>query len=210
MGGRISSPKVPLAPGNRGFVFSARARNCSRCQRPRIGQKPTKSLFPACGVQPQKKSRSQESCGKTIPDSVVPFFFYFRHPWHLEIAFFRVIRLGSEFCCGSRPGVRWATCLLLLACLLDAQVVETGFDRFGPKPPVLVVFGRNPCFFINLGQKSSFWSILAETPDFDWNSSFRPILTGTTGGGRFWLYKLFLAGFGPKFDFGPFWLENWC
>ena len=38
--------KVPLAPGNCGFVFTARARNFSPCQRPEMGQTPTDSLFP--------------------------------------------------------------------------------------------------------------------------------------------------------------------
>ena len=53
--GNIFSIKVPLAPGNCDFVFSAQARNFSECQRPEMGQKTSKLLVPAGGGPTEKE-----------------------------------------------------------------------------------------------------------------------------------------------------------
>ena len=73
MGGWISDPKVPLAPGNCIFVFSARARTLSKCQN---GSNPTTSLFAAGGGPTRKKRSFPRRVHTTIPDSLVPFFFH--------------------------------------------------------------------------------------------------------------------------------------
>ena len=57
-------PKVPLAPGDCVFLFSARAWNFSKCPRPKTGQLPLNHCFRPMGVRP-KKSCFRESCGKS-------------------------------------------------------------------------------------------------------------------------------------------------
>ena len=76
LGGRIPPPpppKVPLAPGNCVFVFYARARNFTKCQRP-WAKTPLNRYFRPVGVRPGKKKCPQESCENPFPDGVGAFF----------------------------------------------------------------------------------------------------------------------------------------
>ena len=102
-GGRISPPKVPLAPGNCIFVFSARARNFSKCPRPKRAKTPLNHRFRPVGVR-QKKRLSPIKLRKPIPDSMVTLFFRFRDP----------------FCSGAQKGPCGSS-LLACCCLLDVQ-----------------------------------------------------------------------------------------
>ena len=83
MGGRISPPKVPLAPGNCAFLFSAWIWNLSKCPRPVLGQtglKISKSRFPACGGLDGKKLWNFEQPDvflKTVPSTRRLCFFLF-------------------------------------------------------------------------------------------------------------------------------------
>ena len=72
-------PKVPLAPGNRVFLFSAYTRNFTKCLPPKTGQNTTKSPFPPRGGPTGKKARPAK-VAETIPDSVVTFFSIFGPP----------------------------------------------------------------------------------------------------------------------------------
>ena len=98
-GGWVSPKKVPLAPGKCIFVFPARARNCFKRPRPKMGQNTTKSPFPTSGG-PTEKELFPRKLRKTIPDSMVPFF---------SIS-------GPLLLWGSERALRG--CLLLLACSL--------------------------------------------------------------------------------------------
>ena len=62
-GGRISPQKVPLAPGNSIFVFSACARKFTKCPRPKQAKIPLDHRFRPLGVRPTKRL-SPESCRK--------------------------------------------------------------------------------------------------------------------------------------------------
>ena len=63
----------PLAPENFVFLFLSPALNFSKCPRPKMGQKPTKSPF-LTGGGPTEKKLFPGQLRKTIPDSVVTFF----------------------------------------------------------------------------------------------------------------------------------------
>ena len=67
-------PKVPLAPGNCIFIFSARAQNLSKCPRPKQAKIPLNHRFSAVGVRPGKKFPPRK-LQKTIPNSVATLFF---------------------------------------------------------------------------------------------------------------------------------------
>ena len=67
--GRISPPKVPLAPGNCIVVFSARAQNFSTCSRSKRAKIPLNHRFRPVGVQPEIFWHPIK-LRKTIPDSV--------------------------------------------------------------------------------------------------------------------------------------------
>ena len=95
-GNFFSSVLGPLVPGNCVFLFLARARNFSKCPRPKMGQKPTKSPFPT-GGGPTKKTLFPRKLRKTILDSVVTFF---------SIS-------GPPFCSADQKGPCGACCLLL-------------------------------------------------------------------------------------------------
>ena len=69
----------PLAPANCAFLFLAQSWNLSKCSRPKTGQNTTKSPFPTAGG-PNEKKLSLRKLRKTIPDSVVTFFFNFGTP----------------------------------------------------------------------------------------------------------------------------------
>ena len=66
---------MPLAPGNCVFLFSARARDLSKCPGPRTGQNPTKSPFPTGGGPTEKKVVPEK-----VAESVVTLFFDFGTP----------------------------------------------------------------------------------------------------------------------------------
>ena len=106
-GGRIFSPKVPLAPGNCAFLFLTGARNFSKCPQPKTGQNPSKSPFATTWGSDRKKLFTRK-LRKTVPDSVVTFFFRFWDP----------------FCSADQKGPCGASllvaCCLLVACLLLA------------------------------------------------------------------------------------------
>ena len=93
MGGRIFSPKVPLAPGNCVFLFLARARNFSKCPRPRTGQNTIGPPFPT------EKSCSREICGNPS-----------------RIAWWHFFRFRDPCCSGAQKGPCRAACLLAAAC----------------------------------------------------------------------------------------------
>ena len=66
-GGRIFSPKVPLAPGNCPFLFSIR--NFSECQGAALGQKCLKNLylrFPALGSAKTQNVKKLHNCGEKL------------------------------------------------------------------------------------------------------------------------------------------------
>ena len=84
LGGRISPPKVPLAPGKYFFVFSAGGRNLSKCQRPKMGQKQLNCCFWLVGVRPKLfLLLSWTKLRKTIPDSMLTLFPHFGTPFAL-------------------------------------------------------------------------------------------------------------------------------
>ena len=111
--GRICSPKVPQAPGNCNFVFSARLRKCSRPKRAKI---PLNHCFRPVGVRPEKKLLPRK-LQKTILDSVVTFFFDF------GISGFR------DPCCsgaGKGPcGASFLGCCCCCCCLLARRASST-------------------------------------------------------------------------------------
>ena len=63
-----------LAPGNCVFLFLAGARNFSKCLRPKWAKNPINHRFRPVGFQPKNKL-SPRQLRKTIPDSMVTFFF---------------------------------------------------------------------------------------------------------------------------------------
>ena len=88
------------------FLFLTRARNFSNCPRPKRAKIPLNCRFQPVGVRPEKKIFPRK-LRKTIPDSVVPFF---------------PPDFGTPVALGPKNGpAGLACCLLLLACLLDAQ-----------------------------------------------------------------------------------------
>ena len=99
--GRPDSP--PSSRKLRFSCFARRARNLSQCQRPKMGQSPTKSLFPAGGGLTEKKNCHRGSCGKPS-----------RIAWYL-------LSISGPFCCGACPGLCGPSLLAACCCLPDAQ-----------------------------------------------------------------------------------------
>ena len=73
-------PKVPLGPGYYVFRFLTRARNFSKCPRPKTGQNPSKLPFAPPGG-PTEKEVFPKKVAEIILESVVTFFPRFLGPF---------------------------------------------------------------------------------------------------------------------------------
>ena len=99
-GSRIFLPKVPLEPGNCIFLFSARARNFSKCPRPERAEIPLNHRFRPVGPGPTKTVVPEKVVGNHPPDSVVTF----------------CSRFGTPVALGPEKGPKGLVACLLLAC----------------------------------------------------------------------------------------------